>query len=404
MRTTLLKATLSLAFAAAAVSGCSGGGTTGETDKPENSAFREGLAPSVRDGDKLALVDQKADYLMALRSAAIKLTGNYPTLAEIKRVQNAQDQAVEYNALVDDYLKRPTFRQQMMQFWRDTFKMGGTQTVTVGTTMVAVNMESAPAFAAQLVDKGAAFNTILTAETNTCPTYNATTMALTDGSCATNPTVGVLTDPGVMSQFTSSLAFRRVRWVQETFICTAFPAEWSDKKVSYPGGVFASPWPIESISGQLVMGNKGRVDFHDTAAVICANCHTTMNHIAPLLAFNDLAGRRQATIQVTTPVAGSPISTMDDWLPAGQKTSWRFGKETPDLKALGAAVAADPDLPKCMSTRVWNWAMSRGDVVVDKTALTDATAAALSQSLTGGGWNMKQLIRDIYTGPTFVRF
>lgn len=404
MRTTLLKATLSLAFAAAAVSGCSGGGTTGEADKPENSAFREDLAPSVRDGDKLALVDQKADYLMALRSAAIKLTGNYPSLAEIKRVQNAPDQAVEYNALIDDYLKRPTFRQQMMQFWRDTFKMGGTQTVTVGTAMVAVNMETAPAFAAQLVDKGAAFNTILTADTNTCPTYNATTMALTDGSCATNPTVGVLTDPGVMSQFTSSLAFRRVRWVQETFICTAFPAEWSDKKVSYPGGVFASPWPIESISGQLVMGNKGRVDFHDTAAVICANCHTTMNHIAPLLAYNDLAGRRQTSIQVTTPVAGSPISTMDDWLPAGQKTSWRFGKETPDLKALGAAVAADPDLPKCMSTRVWNWAMSRGDVVVDKTALTDATATALSKSLTGGGWNMKQLIRDVYTGPTFVRF
>lgn len=404
MRTTLLKATLSLAFAAAAVSGCSGGGTTGQTDKPENSAFREGLAPSVRDGDKLALVDQKADYLMALRSAAIKLTGNYPTLAEIKRVQNAQDQGTEYNALIDDYLKRPTFRQQMMQFWRDTFKMGGMQTVTVGATAVPVNMDAAPAFAAQLVDKGAAFNTILTAESNTCPTYNATNMSLTDASCATNPTVGVLTDPGVMSQFTSSLAFRRVRWVQETFICTAFPAEWSDKKVSYPGGVFASPWPIESISGQLVMGNKGRVDFHDTAAVICANCHTTMNHIAPLLAYNDLAGRRMATIQVTTPVAGSPISVMDDWLPAGQKTSWRFGKETPDLKALGAAVAADPDLPRCMSTRVWNWAMSRGDVVVDKTALTDATAAALSQTLVGGGWNMKQLIRDVYTGPTFVRF
>ncbi|MFO0577224.1 MAG: hypothetical protein U1A78_24725 [Polyangia bacterium] len=404
MRTTLLKATLSLSFVAAAVSGCSGGGTTGTVDKPENSAFREGLAPTVRDGDKLALVDQKADYLMALRSAAIKLTGNYPSLAEIKRVQGAQDQAAEYNAIIDDYMKRPTFTAQMMQFWRDTFKMGFTQTVTVGGQPVSVNMDAAPAFAAQLVVQGKPFTSIVTGETNTCPTYNATTMALTDGSCATNPTVGVLTDPGVMSQFTSSMAFRRTRWVQETFVCSPFPAEWSETKVQYPGGTFASPWPITSISGQLVQGNKGRVDFHDTAAVICANCHTTINHLAPLFAYNDLAGRRQATIQVTTPVSGAPFSTMDDWLPPGEKLAWRFGKQTPDLKSLGAAIAADPDMARCMTTRIWNWAMSRGDVVVDKTALTDATASQLVQGLTGNNWNMKQLIRDVYTGPTFVRF
>ena len=37
--------------------------------------------------------------------------------------------------------------------------------------------------------------------------------------------------------------------------------------------------------------------------VICANCHTTINHIAPLFAKFDSVGNLTGTIQVITPVA-----------------------------------------------------------------------------------------------------
>ena len=62
-------------------------------------------------------------------------------------------------------------------------------------------------------------------------------------------TAGVLTDPGAMAQFYSNMAFRRVRWVQETFVCTKFPAEYSATPVAMGNGQFTSPWPFTSITG-----------------------------------------------------------------------------------------------------------------------------------------------------------
>jgi hypothetical protein len=74
------------------------------------------------------------------------------------------------------------------------------------------------------------------------------------------------------------------------------------KPVMYAGGSYSSPWPIKSITGSL-NATAPKIDFHDTSAVICANCHTTINHIAPLFANFDAVGNLTGSIQVITPVA-----------------------------------------------------------------------------------------------------
>src|SRR5262249_35682565 len=152
-------------------------------------------------------------------------------------------------------------------------------------------------------------------------------------------TAGILTDPGIHMQYYGNLAFRRHRFFQEVFACRAQPAELSAKPVPMGAGQYTSPWPFASIAGA---DNGGRVDFHDTSSAICANCHSTSNHRAPLFGNFDMNGQYQTSIQVHVPVAGLPVAQMSDWLPMGEGTAWKFGVSVADIGALGAAMAADP--------------------------------------------------------------
>jgi hypothetical protein len=344
--------------------------------------------------------------MLALRSAALKLTGNYPTQAEIAELQTAADQPGTYAKRIDDYMSRPAFAAQQVQFWRDTFKMGGSLQVQVGATTATVSLETAPTLAAQLVVQGLPFNNILTQTKGTCPTFNATSGAFAAADCtntAGQPVVGVLSDAGVQAQFMSSLAFRRTRWVQETFMCSRFPAETNGKAVAYVGGTYSSPWPITSITGAMNITSP-KIDFHDTSAVICANCHTTMNHIAPLFAKFDAVGNLTGTIQVITPVPPNGLSIPSDWLPATEGFAWRMGKPVANLTELGAAIAADPQVSVCVASRMWNWAMSRGDVVNDQVTMTPELANRLSGILVQNNWNVKELVRQVFNDPNFVRY
>ena len=402
MKPTIRRTTMSLALATAALSACSGGATSGQNDV-KNSAFRDGLPPTLRDGDKLALADSNVDYMMALRSAALKLTGNYPTFAEISELRSSGDQAATYATRVDAYLASSAFSREQISFWRNTFRMGTAD--TVGTP--PAKMDFAPTYAAQLVVSEQPITNLVTATSGTCPTYNGTTNVFTSANCANNTSVisGVISDEGVQQQFNSSMAFRRARWVQETFMCSRFPSEQTGMATKYPGGTYNSPWPWNSISGKESLPNA-RVDFQANDVLICANCHSTMNHIAPLFGkFNAMGIYTQGTaFQVTTPISGEPPTLLADWLPAGETTAWRYMKPTTTLPELGAAIAADPGFARCMSTRVWNWAMSRGDVVNDGLTLTDALANQLSAQLVADGYNVKKLIRRIFNDPYFVRF
>jgi hypothetical protein len=167
--------------------------------------------------DKLA--EREVDYNAALRIAALRLTGELPTLTELDAIATAPDvpaQRTAYESQVQRYLGSTKFTRQMVRYAQDLLKMGNTP-----------ELDSAAVFLAQTVIENRSFLDVLTATKGTCPTYNATNGSFTAADCGNGApaTVGLLTHPGVHAHFFSNLGFRRARWVQETFACTKFPAE-----------------------------------------------------------------------------------------------------------------------------------------------------------------------------------
>jgi hypothetical protein len=349
--------------------------------------------------DAGALDTRVVDYGEALRTASLKLVGNLPTLAQIQAIENATTpaaQATIYNADIDAMLADPRFASQMIQYFRDTFKTGMPYSPM---PKGAPSFDTAATFAAMVVVNEQPFTDILTAATGTCPTFANGTF--TSASCTNGaPTSGVLTDPGIQAQYFEDLAFRRVRFIQEIFVCSPMPAEYSANPVAMGQSLYTSPWPFDSISG----GATAKINFQDTSAVICANCHTTLNHIAPLFAYFDANGKYQTTIQVQTPVVPAVTSVLTDWLPAGQGFAWRNGVPVTDIPSLGQAIAADPDVAQCAVNRVWDWAFNRGDIVNDLATVPAEVTAPILTDFTAKQMNLKQAIRDIFTSDDFVRF
>jgi hypothetical protein len=332
------------------------------------------------------------NYPAALRTAALRLTGEMPTVAQVEAVAKAADPKAAYQAAITAMLGDPRFQRQMLAFWRDTFKMGG-----------APDLDAAPAFATQLTVANGSSDQLFLAKTGTCPTVSAAG-AITAANCTNNPpvTAGVLTNPGAMKQFVSNLAFRRVRWVQEVFDCTAFPAEvGAPTPVGTNGAPYTAPWEFKSIAGK---DNGGRIDFHDTSSAVCANCHATMNHMAPLFANFDAAGTYTATIAVTLPLDGLPRAVMTDWLPAGEGTAWRKGKPAADLGALGAAMAADPRVSACTVARVWNFALGKGDIVQTLSVVPPETIASVVSAFDANGHKLRDLFFTVFTSDDFTKY
>lgn len=391
MRTTRLLGTLARVLAAAALAGaaCTGGTTTGD-----DSGDDDGTGPVDEWDQKLA--EREYDYNAALRIATLRLVGRLPTLAEVKAIADAGDvaaQKVVYESFIRSYLDTPEFANQMVRFWRDAFKMGE-----------SAMLDTAPVFAAQLTVENRSLSEMFTASTGTCPTFNPADGTFTAANCQNGVTThaGVLTNPGVQAQFYSNMAFRRVRWVQEAFACTAFPAEFAEVGVDMgTAQQYTAPWPFESIAGT---DNGGTIDFHDTSAVVCANCHSTMNHLAPLFANFDDQGQLQTTIQVKTPNDGAPDAKLSDWLPAGEATAWRLGVPAADLPGLGQAMAADPKVAECMVARYWNWALGKGDIVDTLSLVPTATIQTQVDSFRANGGLMKDAILAVYTADDFVKF
>ena len=345
------------------------------------------------------LNEREYDYSAALRTASLRLRGELPSLTEIKFVGEAADsqKKAAYEAIINSYLDDPAYSQQfgrqVFRFWQDAFKMGGTQM-----------LDSAPAFAAQLTLENRDFTELFTATAGNCPTFDQGAGTATAQDCQNGVPAhaGVLSSPGVNAHFVSNLAFRRVRWVQETFDCTAFPAEFKDTPEDVGGAApYVSPWPFESISGSR---NGGEIDFHDASAVVCANCHGTMNHMAPLFGNFDENGQYQQNVAVTKPTEGTPLAQRTDWLPAGEPSAWRYGVQADDLPALGQAMANDPYVAECMVARTWNWALGRQDIVDSLAIVPTEVIAEQTALFQGSGHNFKELIRMVFTSEDFVRY
>ena len=370
-----------------------GGGTAAPPQTPEEQV-------------RQILDARKADYGEALRTASLKLRDTLPSLAEIKTIEAAADEAgkkAAYEKLVDDMIASPEFTLVMVKYWKDTFRTGQVGAVQAG----AANRDTAATFAAQVVIEGRNYGELFTQATNTCPTYDPVAKTFTPAACAAGPvatpTAGVLTDPGLMSQYFANMAFRRVRFIQETFACSKFPAEYSATPKPLGNGTFTGSFPYESITGK-VNTPAAKIDFQDTSAVICANCHVNLNRLAPMFTNFDDKGFLQAASQVEVPIPGNPKAARIDYLPAAEGYAWRAGKPVTDIPTLGAAVAADPEVARCAVNRIWNYAMSRGDIVNDLATIPNAVTEPHVTAFTAGGQKLKETIRGIFKSEDFVKF
>ncbi|HSK03236.1 MAG TPA: hypothetical protein VK932_18420 [Kofleriaceae bacterium] len=337
-----------------------------DSDNPTDGddQTQDGVEPG--DEWERELAKREVDYNAALRTASLRLVGDLPTMTEINRVKDAGDLAAQklaYEELLRDYMSRPAFARQMFYFWRDTFQMGET-----------AEMDTAPAFAAMLSVQDRPFTELFTASTGACPTFNAGTGVFTPADCTGNgPKVGVLTNQGVMKHYYGNFAFRRVKWVQETFDCAKFPIDLTGAPVEVGGATpYTGSFPHDSIAGTA---NGGRVNFREAVAVQCAHCHQHLNHIAPLFANYDQNGAYQNQIAVRTPLPGEP-----------------------------RALAADPDVAKCSVARIWNWAMGKGDIVDLLHEVPAETIQAQVDSFTQSGQKMKDLIFAVYASEDFAKF
>jgi hypothetical protein len=362
---------------------------------PGATAASGGADPNLMQNPNIA--QRAVNYGEAFRTASLKLTGELPALADIKSIANAgtaDQQKPVYDALIDKLLADPRFAAAQIRFWRNTFKTGG-----AGDGMGGPSFDTAATFAAMVVVNDRPFTDLFTASAGTCPTYkNGVFTAAECGNGA--PVAGVLSDPGLMAQFYSNMAFRRVRFVQETFACAKFPAEYSQSPTPMGSSIYTSPWSFNSIAG----GASAKVNFHDTSAVICANCHTTMNHIAPIFGQFDENGAYQMDIQVMTPVTPPVKTVRADWLPANEPLAWRNGTQVTDLPTLGQAMAKDPEIAACAVNRIWNWGFSRGDIVNDLASIPPVVTSALIADFAANGMKVKRLIRSVLTSDDFVRF
>lgn len=364
-----------------------GGSTSGE-------ATTGGAVDTPPPVPKTVLDDRVLSYPDALRTASLKLVRNLPTLQEIKTLANATDKRATYEQQIDALLDDPRFTQRMIKWWQDTMRQGG------GAVDNKPSRNTAPTFAARIMVEGRPYTDLFTATTNTCPTYDAATNTFTDGNCDNGvPThAGVLTNPGVMMQFFSNMAFRRVRWVQEIFACTKFPAEYAAQPTQINGADYTGPWAFDSIA-------TSPINFQDTSSVVCANCHVTINRIAPLFANFDGNGQWMDSSQVVTPTVPDPLTTeLSHWLNPGQNTAWRRGVEVKDLPELGQAMAADPDVAECAVARMYNFAMSKEDIVSDLATVPVEVIQPYIDEFKSNGMNLKQTLRAILLSDDFVKF
>lgn len=341
-----------------------------------------------------ALDDRVVDYGAALRIASLRLTGELPTLAEIDSIANAPDlasQKAAYESTLMRYLQSPKLARQMFRFSQDMLRLGDSP-----------DTDTAPAFLAQLIVTDRSYLDVLTATSGTCPTFDPSTNTFAPGNCTnTTQATGLLTHPGMLTANFSNLAFRRVRWVQETFACSRFPAEIAKTATDVNGATpYTGTFPFDSIAGTP----QGRVNFKDTSSVICANCHSNINHIAPLFAHFDAQGIYQAGFAVPVPLPNNPTVAMSDYLPAGESLAWRFGTTVTDMPSLGAAMAADPAIAECAVARVWDWALGKPDIVDAGAKVPSATIESQVADFKVGGYRVRDAMYRVFTSDDFIRF
>lgn len=332
---------------------------------------------------------------------------------------------------------------EKVTFWRNQLRMGGQLTnpvadlATAAANLRTVSLETAPVLLGRLTANGADMRTAFTQPTNNCPTFNQSTGVFADGNCFTGATVagsntatnmgnnvpegqqaGVLTNPGFNAQYYSNFAFRRQRLIQEVFACSRLPSEFAASPQIINSAVYSAPWPLKSITSNAApptypatrrviggtVSNQEYVDFNVEQG--CYNCHTTLNHRAPLFTGFDAVGfmNNIGLSMVHSTVTGSPFTLPQDFLPPAETTAWKYQVPATTIQAFGQAMAADPQIAKCFMIRLWNEAYSRDDVVNDLALVPDSVIAPMTQYFVNNNYNMKLALVKLYTDANFIRF
>jgi hypothetical protein len=345
------------------------------------------------------LASRQYNYPAALRTASLRLRGKLPTVEEIEQLNSASDQKTTYAGMIAGFLADPSFAGQMLAFSRDMMKMGDPQ----GTNPA---LDGPPAFLTQLTLQGGSYMSLFTATSGNCPTVQTDAtgaVTITAGECNSGAPAqsGLLTSPGFEAQFYSHGAFRRVRALNEVFTCQAAPVEVTTPQNVGGAAPYTSPWPFTRVA-DLTTG--GHINFRDVSSTICANCHTTMNGIAPLLANFDQNGNYQPTIAVTLPLPGEPVAALSDYLTTGQQTAWRINAPASNLTQLGQAMAADPNVAACAVARVWNWAFGKGDIVDDQAAVPTSVIQPIIDDFNANKGNLQTVLTDVFTSDDFTKY
>lgn len=380
-----------LAFASIDLPACS----NADSSRHEQDVLPDSPYANVPAADESVLDARVLSYSAALRTASLKLVLNLPTLQQIENVANAADPRAAYEAEIDGMLADARFTKRMIKWWSDTMRQGG----DAGPNGIP-SRDTAPVFAARITVEGRPYTDLFTTNSHTCPTYDSASNSFVDGECNNGVAVhaGVLTNPGVMMQFFGNMAFRRVRWVQEIFICTKFPAEYSKNPQKVGAADYTAPWELAGLP-------TSPINFQDTSSVVCGNCHATINRIAPLFANFDANGQWMQTSQVMTPTVPAPVPTeMSHWLKAGESLAWRFGQTAADIPMLGQAIAADPDVAECAVARMYNFAMSKGDIVTDLATVPAEILKPFIDEFMTTNRNLKATLRAVLVSDDFVRF
>jgi hypothetical protein len=130
-----------------------------------------------------------------------------------------------------------------------------------------------------------------------------------------------------------------------------------------------------------------------------------MNHIAPLFANFDAGGQHQGSSQVMTPTAPEPtVTDFSHWLVPGQETAWRHEVPAATLVELGSAMAADPDVMACAVTRLWNFTMSKEDVVSDLATVPFEIIEPFYDEFYDSSFDVKETLKTMMKSEDFVRF
>lgn len=391
--------------------GATSGGSTPTTGSSGSGNNATPNTPEVNP-NQAELDARVLDYSEALRTASLKLLGTLPDLEEIYELHESSeaDRPGVYEQMVDEMLNDPRFHQRIIAYYRTVFKMGGAAVMSGQPSR-----ETAPTFAARLLVEGKDWRQVLTATSNTCPTYDMQNKEFVDGECNNGVTPsGILSDPGVHSLYFGNLAMRRNRFFHETFLCVSGNAPGAAEPTKNPSTEgpcgeapppgYVSPWPMTALAGDC---NGGRVDFHEyNDSVVCANCHATWNHRAPLFGEFDENGMHQGEgqFEVEVPVEGSPNAVRTDWLPDGEPYAWKFGVTVANLTEMGQRMSEDNEVITCAVKRIYNYAMSRGDIVINDAKVPDKIVTEFVTDFKANGYNLKETLRAVLLSDDFVRF